>query len=475
MKTIQAVARYFPEKCGGIHIHLSELLPVLKSLGVESKVAASQDLPTEDHYTYRDTEVYRYPVSPQPKSEPNHGAIAHGGFDYFAQWLKAQQADVYHQHQWTPKCGLPHLRLAKELGMATVVSVRLPQPICQRQTMMLHGETACDGKIDVVRCSRCCGVSSDLPPAIVKGLSHTPMPISVAAAGILRRLNSGSVRPVAEATLRPIAIPAFVAARQYGLQEMAQFADRIIVMSEWVRQALMINGIPEEKLFLLKHGISDTFAQQKVAHVKRGDRLRVGFLGRWAHDKGIHVLVEAIKRLPEDFPIELILHGVPQDAAYRERITARIGDDSRIRVAKELSRSELPQALAGFDVLAVPSQWLETGPVVVLEAHAHGLPVIGSDLGGIAEKVNHGVDGLLVAASDPGAWAEAFARLTLDEGYLNQLRAGIQPVRTISMEAAESLMVYQSVLAKQSAAGNSWADTTSMGAGDRAPVRGLAG
>ncbi|NJO50341.1 MAG: glycosyltransferase family 4 protein [Leptolyngbyaceae cyanobacterium RM2_2_4] len=129
----------------------------------------------------------------------------------------------------------------------------------------------------------------------------------------------------------------------------------------------------------------------------------------------------------------------------------------------------------GFDVLAVPSQWLETGPVVVLEAHAHGLPVVGSDLGGIAEKVTHGVDGLLVAAGDPAAWAEAFARLALDEDYLNQLRAGIRPVRTISMEAAESLMVYQSVLAKQSALGNSWTDSTPMGEGDRAPVRGLVG
>ena len=46
--------------------------------------------------------------------------------------------------------------------------------------------------------------------------------------------------------------------------------------------------------------------------------------------------------------------------------------------------------LAGFDMLAVPSQWQETGPLVVFEAQALGVPVLGSDLGGIAELITPG-------------------------------------------------------------------------------------
>lgn len=450
MKTIQAVARYFPESCGGIHIHLSEILPVLQAMGVESKIAASQDEPTENTYYYKDVEVYRYPVFPTAKSEPNHGPIPHGGFDKFAQWLKQQKADVYHQHQWTPKCGLPHLRLAKELGMATAVSVRLPQPICQRQTLMFNGEQQCDGKVDVVRCSKCVGVGN-LPDSVIESLSNLPMSVSQTAEGMMRRLGKESRTNAVGALLNPLSIPAFVAARKEGLQEMAKYADRIVVMSQWVGEALVINGIPREKLFLLKHGIADSFAEvfkQRVLQPKQpGETLRIGFLGRWDKTKGIDVIVKAVKSLPPHVPVELVIHGVKQDEKYKQQVIDLIDNDPRIIVAKQLKREELGGALSNFDLLAVPSQWLETGPVVVLEAHAYGVPVVGSKLGGIAEKVKHGVDGLLVPASDVQAWAEAFAKIALNADYLNQLRQGIQPVRTITMEAEDSLTLYESMVA----------------------------
>jgi len=92
--------------------------------GVESKIAASQDSSQEDTHEHNGVEVYRYPVFP----EPNPNRIM-DNFPWrlwsFASW-QGEKADIYNQHQWTPKCGLPHLRLAKELNMATVVTVHLP-------------------------------------------------------------------------------------------------------------------------------------------------------------------------------------------------------------------------------------------------------------------------------------------------------------------------------------------------------------
>ena len=453
MKTIQAVARYFPDNCGGIQTHLSELLPVLKAQGVDAKVAASQDNSTESSYHYGGAEVYRYPVFPAPNAEPNHGASPHGGFEYFERWLRQQDAEIYHQHQWMPKCGLSHLRLAKELGMGTVVSIRLPHPICQRGTLMLNGQEACDGKIDVVRCSRCCGVSNYLPASMNQNLSRVPMPISVVAGKMANRLDRTLPQPISAISgslLRPLSLPTFVAARIDGLQQMAKYADRIVAMSEWVYDAILKNGIPKEKLFLLRHGISESLLPQASYPKKQTDCLRVGFLGRWHPTKGIHVLVEAIKHLPDDIPIELIIHGVSEEnKQYQEQVMARIGNDPRIKVAHQLKREEVPIALAQFDVLAVPSQWLETGPMVVVEAHAHGVPVVGSNLGGVAEKVTHEVDGLLVPPTDVKAWAEAFAHLALNLGLVQQLRNGIKPVRTISLEAADSIALYNSILAAQ--------------------------
>lgn len=183
-----------------------------------------------------------------------------------------------------------------------------------------------------------------------------------------------------------------------------------------------------------------------VAKKKTQNSLRIGFMGRWHRTKGIHVLVEAVKAIPQKIDLQLTIHGVASDELYKQEVLLRIGDEQRIHVGKQLAREELYAALTNFDVLAVPSQWLETGPLVVLEAHALGLPVVGSNLGGIAELVKQDVDGLLVAPRDVRAWTKAFVRLATEPNLLNKLRQGIQPIRTIEMEAAETIALYKSLL-----------------------------
>lgn len=450
MKTIQSVTRYFPDQCGGIQVHLSELIPLLRTYGVESSIAAARTSFQEQTYQYNGIEVHRYPVVNKPKPEPNHGYLSQRGLERFVHWLRQQDAAVYHQHQWTPECGLPHLRAAKEEGMATVITVHLPVPICQRNTLMRHGREACDGFVDLVRCSQCCGVSDQLPAASVQLLGRLPMPVSQGARGLLRRSQHlfSPLRETLGSLLTPLTIPRFVAARRESLQEMAKFSDCIIAVSQWLYDALLLNGIPREKLVLCRCGVSATLEPSLAK--PSSSRLRVGFLGRWNPNKGIHVLVDAMQALPPDVPIELIIHSIEDDREYQQHMLHRIGDDPRIQVAPFLSREELAATLVGFDVLAVPSQWLETGPLVVLEAHACGVPVLGSDLGGIAELIRHRVNGWLLPPDDPQAWSKTLLRLAENPLLLDRIRQGIRPVRSIGVEAMELATLYRSVLKQQS-------------------------
>jgi glycosyltransferase involved in cell wall biosynthesis len=449
MKAIQALARYFPDKCGGIQVNLNELIPQLRSHNIDIQIAAaSNGSQKEEIYKYNDIEVYRYPVFPIPKTEPNHGQFPHGKFEYFANWLTSQKADIYHQHHWEVYCGLPHLRLAQELGMATVLTVHYAIPICQRITLMFNGQQVCDGKIDVVRCSQCADtLSKKLPDAMVKSLSHLPEPILSrvplpTSAYLPASVDNGNLGRF----VRPLVVPGYVAARQHSLLKMAKYADRIVTVCDWLYKALIINGIPEEKLILSRHGISSYTAQEKLPQIKQqSDALKVVFLGRWDIYKGIDILVQAVKNLPHEIPIELVIYGITQDERYRQKILNLIANDPRIRVDKELTREELPQTLANYDLLAVPSQCLETGPLVVLEAQSLSLPVIGSNLGGIAELVRHGIDGWLVTANDTLAWTEALELLATDTNLLNKLRQGIKPVRTVNMQAADLATIYNNL------------------------------
>jgi Glycosyltransferase len=98
--------------------------------------------------------------------------------------------------------------------------------------------------------------------------------------------------------------------------------------------------------------------------------------------------------------------------------------------------------------VVVPSQWMETGPLVVLEAFAAGVPVIGSNLGGIADKVQHGHNGLLVSPWDSEhAWSDALAQAGDRRVLLQQLARCVSVPRSSRTVAAEMATLYRTLRA----------------------------
>ncbi|MBD2043011.1 glycosyltransferase [Microcoleus sp. FACHB-672] len=446
MRLIHTLSWYFPDTSGGCEVYVDGLVQGLCAYGITGTVAASRHGTQEAVYRHNGVEVYRYPLYPQPTKAQQRQQLLPSGFEYFSRWLEAHPADIYHQHSWRFGCGLHHLRLARQLGMPAIVTVHLPEAVCLRGTMMLHGQTACDGWIDPARCGHCIGVPERVSPALARALSYVPLRVGTATESEL--LNSDSIR--LRQLARAVGIPPWVRRHRHLLLEMANLADRIVAVCQWLYDALLINGVPEEKLVLCRQGVGDA-GSRTIARRNRhpDDPLRIGFLGRWQDTKGAQVLAGAIERLPAHIPVELVIHGMVHgeaDKVNRDLVLAIAQKDPRIQVAEKLSREEVPAAVAGFDLLAVPSQGFETGPLVVLEAHAVGTPVIGSDVGGVNELVHHGVDGWLVPAADVNAWSEAIAQLATDVGLLPKLRQGIKPVRTMEDAVADMAKVYEDVI-----------------------------
>jgi glycosyltransferase involved in cell wall biosynthesis len=102
--------------------------------------------------------------------------------------------------------------------------------------------------------------------------------------------------------------------------------------------------------------------------------------------------------------------------------------------------------MAEYDLVAIPSRLLETGPLVALEAFAAGVPVLGADLGGIAELVRSGIDGFLVPPDDAAAWAAAIARFAKDPHLVREMRAKIAPPRSMEAVVEEMSKVYSAVV-----------------------------
>jgi glycosyltransferase involved in cell wall biosynthesis len=185
-----------------------------------------------------------------------------------------------------------------------------------------------------------------------------------------------------------------------------------------------------------------------------GTDLRLAYVGRLHPTKGVHVVVRALADNP-DLPVRLDVYGIAQDAdgaRYRDELVALGGSDPRIQFHRPVASDSVVDLLASYDATVVPSQWLETGPLTVLESFAAGTPVIGSNLGGVAELVSHDRDGWLVRHADTEAWALALRRLASDRVLVDRLRAGVRPPRSTGDVAREMAALYEAIAPRPSRA-----------------------
>jgi len=232
--------------------------------------------------------------------------------------------------------------------------------------------------------------------------------------------------------------------------QMAGHADRVVAVCQWLLDALRLNGVPPEKLTLNRQGVDDLFADGPKAiasPVLRNGIIRLLYLGRWHPVKGVDVVVRALRQIPGDAPLTLSIYGIgggAEEHAYEQDVRRLAKDDPRITIFPPAKREQLPDLLAQSDAIVVPSLWLETGPLVVLEAKAAGCPVIGSRLGGIAELVREPDDGMLLPTGNVAAWANALKALTTHRPAWTANRHRT-PVRTMNDVAGEMAALYRSL------------------------------
>jgi glycosyltransferase involved in cell wall biosynthesis len=276
----------------------------------------------------------------------------------------------------------------------------------------------CDGVLEVRRCTSCSLESRGLPRWATGLLSYMPFRF---ARGLEKANLSGGIWTV-------LRMRELVRTRQRAFFAIMQEVDAIVTLSEWSRRVLVRNGVPAAKLSLLQHWLPSVRNTQEPLLNVTEVPLRVAFFGRVDKIKGADTLIKAVRAVPE-VSIEVHLYGVPQsatDMGYWDTLKSLAAQDMRIKFLPPVSNDEVIPLLRGYHVCAMPARGVENRPLVVLESFAAGTPVIGSNLGGIAELVRHEEDGLLVEPEDVKVWADALRRCAEDRDLLGRLRQGVQ-------------------------------------------------
>jgi glycosyltransferase involved in cell wall biosynthesis len=222
--------------------------------------------------------------------------------------------------------------------------------------------------------------------------------------------------------------------------------DRFIAPSHFIRDRFVAWGLPAESIEVVPNG-RPAVPQAPHRFSADGRRPVFGYFGNLNPWKGVPVLLKAAQRLAsagiEGF--ELRMHGgAPfQSEEFVENVDGLLKKtEPHVVPLGPYQRDEVASLMADVDWVVVPSIWWENAPLVIQEAFLHRRPVIVSNIGGMAEAVRDGVDGIHVRPDDPVALAAAMKRAIETPELWNDLVAGINPPADMGATADRHLAIY---------------------------------
>jgi glycosyltransferase involved in cell wall biosynthesis len=174
--------------------------------------------------------------------------------------------------------------------------------------------------------------------------------------------------------------------------------------SRFLAGVLTRAGVYPDRLRVLRHPVDTDHLT-----VKPAPGGGVVYAGRLSPEKGVDTLIRAAARIP--VTVDVAGDG-PSRAALEE--LARRAAPGKVRFHGRLPKDRLHALVRSSAVAVVPSRWYENQPLAVLEAFGCGVPVVGTELGGLPELIEPGVDGWTVAAGDAIALGDVLARTMND-------------------------------------------------------------
>ena len=188
-------------------------------------------------------------------------------------------------------------------------------------------------------------------------------------------------------------------------------------------------GIPREKIRVVPIGINPEGFE--LRNTDRGTPFTVGFFGRIAPEKGLHVLAEAYRIMRQsgelpDARLEAAGYMAPDCKPYLEEIQKHLQDaglGSEFHYRGAVERADKIAFLRSLDVMSMPATYDEPKGVSLLEAMACGVPLVQPRRGSFTEIVEKTGGGLLVQPDDPQSLAEGILRIARDPNLAHDLSA----------------------------------------------------
>jgi glycosyltransferase involved in cell wall biosynthesis len=416
MRIALVVHKLPPESLGGTELYTMSLARHLAARGHQVAVFCPTDSDVRAVQAEEGITLWREPrsrsVLPGPMGEfvrtLRDPAIEHG-FDRFLAEIRPELVHVQHLQSVSIRL----LRLAR--GLPRVLTLHDYWYFCPNSQLILPDGALCDGPKGGRSCVGC-------------GLDRAGLSLSGTVLG---------------AAIGAVVGTAFVW-RYRSVRHVMGEVERLVAPSAFLRERYMAEGIAPDRIALLPHGLDVERLASRCPTPDPPGRPHIGYLGAIAWQKGLHILIEAFNRLPEN--AVLTVYG---DMTVFPKYAARVRALARhpgIRFAGALSPECVGDALRTLDCLVVPSLWHETFSLVAQEALGIGVPVVASRVGALPERIADGMTGRLVPPGDVDALAAALTDVLMHPDRLAVYRANIRPDPTMAEHAADLETLYRDLV-----------------------------
>lgn len=216
-------------------------------------------------------------------------------------------------------------------------------------------------------------------------------------------------------------------------------SDKVTVNSSYIKKIVLgINSKSVDKIDIIPMGVDNSiFDVHNLSNLKEAYNAKylIFSVGRLIDWKGMDILImampEVIKKIPE---VKLVIGGSGPKKEALKKLVKDLGLEDKVILTGYLENVDMPKYYASADVFVLPSINLngqtEALGVVLLEAMASGCPVIGSNVGGVPDIIQDGVNGFLVKEKSPADMANSIVEILLNDQIRDKFK--INGLKTVN-------------------------------------------
>lgn len=448
MKIVLTVHQFLPDFVAGTEILTYHVAQELRLRGHDVVIwtgHASDSNCVQDQYEYDGIRVMRYwfnPVRVARSTNTIKAQFQNGEFEeIFTKYLADERPDLIHCfHLGNLSATTIHAALANRVpALFTATDFWL---VCPMNRLLLPDGSFCSGPdryggnclkhiVATYQRNLLKKIIMSMPDAVCSALCW-----AVRQEWWPERRHSPKVASLSE--------------RHEYLSDAMNNLDRVFVPTLLMKDVLVRHGLDPERVIYQPYGIVYQTGGDGQHFIRREGVLRLGFIGTLYEGKGVHVLLEAVRRLGRGAAVELKIYGSErQYPKYAARMRSLTGSDPRVQFCGTFPAGTTDRVLRDMDALVVPSVWYENSPLVLHSAQAAGVPVIATNSPGMTEVIRDEYNGLLFKKGDAEHLAMQIGRLIDDRDLLCRLsRSAIRP-KTMAVYVSELEHHYGHIIAER--------------------------